>query len=327
MSRAAVQRVAQRLLARIVVQTEAHAVHHVGERHAAVGVGERERAARAGVPERPRARAEAELAERPGEAERERGVDLQDLVVPAWSGRGGKRVSSSSVDGVSPSSGGSRHERRVRAGDVPGRADRAARRELHAPVLRAIEVGGLRRRGLAKVRNVSERGLPSRAPSRGEVPGLRQRLPRGDALDPRQALAREVLRRAEVDLETERGGDLLREEAAERPVLRIDPPHQLALVPAEADAVVAVARPRLPERRLAGDGVGQAVEVGEQIGVERLVDHGQARLVAEQLAHRDLVLARLGELRPVGRHALVVVEPAARMGERQRHRRQPFEVE
>ena len=203
------------------------------------------------------------------------------------------------------------------------RADRAARRELHAPVLRAIEVG---RPAQARVGEgaVGERARirhGERHPS-WEVPGLRQRLPRGDALDSREALAREVLRRAEVHLEPERRGDLVREDAPERPALRVDSPHQLALVPAEADAVVPVARPRPPVRRLAGDGVGQAVEVGEQIGVERLVDHGQARLVGEQLAHRDVVLAGLGELGPVGGHALVVVEPAARMGERQRHRRQ-----
>ena len=65
-------------------------VHHVGERDAAVGVRERERAAGARMAEGARARAEAELAERPGEAERERGVHLQHLVVPAARGRRGE---------------------------------------------------------------------------------------------------------------------------------------------------------------------------------------------------------------------------------------------
>ena len=46
------------------------------------------------------------------------------------------------------------------------------------------------------------------------------------------------------------------------------------------------------------------------------------RLVREKLADGDRLFALLGELRPVGAHAFFVVEPAPRMGDRQRHRGQ-----
>jgi hypothetical protein len=85
-----------------------------------------------------------------------------------------------------------------------------------------------------------------------------------------------------------------------------------------------MARPRFPQRPLAGDRGSQPVEVREQVRVERFVDHGQAGFVREQLAHGDLPLAFLSELGPVARHALVVVEPAARVGERERHRCEPL---
>ena len=55
-----------------------------------------------------------------------------------------------------------------------------------------------------------------------------------------------LVRDAEMDLEPERRRDLLGEDPAERAPLRIDAPDQLALVPAEADAVVAVTGARLP---------------------------------------------------------------------------------
>ena len=135
---------------------------------------------------------------------------------------------------------------------------------------------------------------------------------------------REVVGRAEVDLEAERRGDLLAEEAPERAAVRVHAAHQLALVPAEAHAVVAVALPRRPRGALLRDRGRQPVEVPQDARVEALVHHRQAGLVPEQLADGDLALARLRELGPVRRYALVVVEPAARVGQRERHRREPL---
>ena len=127
-----------------------------------------------------------------------------------------------------------------------------------------------------------------------------------------------------MDLEAERRRDVLGEDPAKGAPGRVESPDQLALVPAEADPVVAMTGTRLPQRALSSDHRGEAVEVLQQSHVERLVDDGQARLVTEQLAHGHAVLARLREFRPVGGDALVVVEAAARVRQRQRHRRQPL---
>ena len=149
---------------------------------------------------------------------------------------------------------------------------------------------------------------------------MQEHLRRRGAVDARHALRRDVVGQPDEEVEPERIGDLLGEEAPQRAVLRVDPPEQLALVPAERDPVVAMARARLPGRLLRRDGRADAVEV-EQVGeLEALVDRAQARLVRQQLPHRDALLAGGAELRPVARHGLVVVEqPAAvRDGERDR---------
>src|SRR5436190_10852542 len=127
---AAVERVPQRLLARVVVQVEAEPVHHVGERHVAIRVVEGKRATRPGMPEGPRARAEAERPMRARVAEREGGLDLQHLVVPAVLGRPG--IAGQLVEGRPRESqlAPLRRELRVRARDVARVADPPAGREL-----------------------------------------------------------------------------------------------------------------------------------------------------------------------------------------------------
>ena len=58
--------------------------------------------------------------------------------------------------------------------------------------------------------------------------------------------------------------------------------------------------------------------------IDRFVDGEQSGLVCQELAHGDALLALLRELRPVRAHAFLVVEPSARVGDGERHRRQPF---
>ena len=65
--------------------------------------------------------------------------------------------------------------------------------------------------------------------------------------------------------------------------------------------MVAVPGARLPDGLLPGDGFGQGVEVLELVGVERLVDHGHAGLVREQLANGHLLLAVWRRTRATGR--------------------------
>src|SRR3954447_1233368 len=58
--------------------------------------------------------------------------------------------------------------------------------------------------------------------------------------------------------------------------------------------------------------------------IDRFVDREQASLMCQELAYGDLLLSLLRELRPVRADALFVVEPSARVGDRERHCGKPF---
>jgi hypothetical protein len=75
---------------------------------------------------------------------------------------------------------------------------------------------------------------------------------------------------------------------------------------------------------VAGEHDGEPIEIGDDAAVDRLVEGIQACLMCQQLPHSDPRLAVLRELGPIGRDPLLVVEPPARMRDRQRHRRQTF---
>src|SRR3954471_4408158 len=212
--------------------------------------------------ERSTIRPEQERMERPGEAQRERGRHLEHLVVPAAPRR--ERIARQLrhrllADAEIVAAAG---ERVVRAGDRAGRADAAAGGELDRPVLARVE-----RRDAAHpgVRERLERGRPrveeGEAHAGRQVARLRQGAPGVNALYPRETRARRPRRQPEVEVEAERLPHLLGEEGPEGTSRGIDPPDQLALVPAEAHAVVAVALARPPDRALARDGVGELVEV------------------------------------------------------------------
>src|SRR6185503_17731265 len=106
---------------------------------------------------------------------------------------------------------------------------------------------------------------------------------------------------------------LVLKKLAKAAMCRVDPPQQLAFVEPERDGVVALSSARLPGRPLAGEDDREAIEVGNNAAVHGLVERVQPRLVCEQLADGDALLALLREFRPVRAHALVVVEPPARM--------------
>ena len=103
-------------------------------------------------------------------------------------------------------------------------------------------------------------------------------------------------------------------------MLWIDASHDLALIEAERDGVIRHARSRLPCRLLTREQARHVVEVAQLLERQLLVEQDQPRLVAEELAHSDRGFAVLRELGPVARDRCVVVEPAARVGHRQRHR-------
>ncbi len=107
-------------------------------------------------------------------------------------------------------------------------------------------------------------------------------------------------------------------------MLRVHSAQQLPLVEAQRDGVVGLAAPRFPLRLLAGEDDRQAVQVRDNGLVHRLAEGEEARLVGQELPDGDHLLALLGELRPVRAHALVVIEPAARVSQCERHRRKPL---
>jgi hypothetical protein len=104
----------------------------------------------------------------------------------------------------------------------------------------------------------------------------------------------------------------------------IDPPQQLPFVESETHGVIRLPGARLPRRLLAREDDGEPIEIGDDAAIDRLVDRKQSGLVREELADGDAFLAVLAEFRPVGADALLVIEPAARMRNRKRHRRKAF---
>ena len=137
-------------------------------------------------------------------------------------------------------------------------------------------------------------------------------------MDRRDTRFFEIGGQADVEVEPEWRRQLVAEEASQASMRGVDTSQQLALEPTQADCVIAVAGAGLPGRLLPGEDLGQTVEVREDLGVESLVDPGQPRLVCAQLAHRHVLLASLGELRPVPCDRGVPIEQLPRMGERQR---------
>ena len=106
-----------------------------------------------------------------------------------------------------------------------------------------------------------------------------------------------LLRRGQPDpeLETERLGDLVVPERAE--ALAGDAPHDFADEVAVGDRVVAVRGARLPVGLLHLDRVDDRIPGEHLFGGERRVDGGETRLVAQEPAHRDVLLARLPRTR------------------------------
>ena len=60
----------------------------------------------------------------------------------------------------------------------------------------------------------------------------------------------QLCRQPDVELDIERFRDFFGHEHGKTATRGIDPPQELVLVPAQAEAVIAVPRPRLPGRRL-----------------------------------------------------------------------------
>jgi len=86
--------------------------------------------------------------------------------------------------------------------------------------------------------------------------------------------------------------------------------------------VIALLGAGFPRRPVTGHDRRQLVRVRDNAPVDWFVKGKQTGLVRKELPYGDVLLAVLGEFRPVAADALLVVEPAAGVGDGQRHRRQ-----
>jgi len=126
----------------------------------------------------------------------------------------------------------------------------------------------------------------------------------------RQPRIRDVFGQPDIHVQPERRGDLVLEELSQAAMARIDAAQQFALVEAESDGVVGLARARLPRGFLTGQHDGEPIEVGHEAAIDGHVENVQARLMCQELPDGESLFALLRELRPVPADPLLVVEPS-----------------
>jgi hypothetical protein len=85
-------------------------------------------------------------------------------------------------------------------------------------------------------------------------------------------------------------------------------------------SVIRLTGPGLPYRFLTRQYDCEAIKVGDNASIHRLIEGEQPRLMRQKLAHRYFFFALLSELRPVLADQLLVVEPASRVRYGERHR-------
>ena len=79
------------------------------------------------------------------------------------------------------------------------------------------------------------------------------------------------------------GGDLVLEELSQAAPAWVDATQQLPFIEPQADGVIGLPRPRLQGRRLAGRHRCESIEVGDDAGIDRLIEGKEPRLVRQQL--------------------------------------------
>ena len=88
--------------------------------------------------------------------------------------------------------------------------------------------------------------------------------------------------------------------------------------------MIRLPRPRFPRGFLTRQHGPQAIQIGDHAAIDVFVKGKQPRLVTEELADGDRLLALLREFRPVPADRRFVIKPAAGMGEGHRHRGEPL---
>src|SRR5260370_22354449 len=70
-----------------------------------------------------------------------------------------------------------------------------------------------------------------------------------------------------IELQPERRGEFILEKLAQRAMSGIGAPDEFALIPTQAEGMVAMARSRFPQRPLAGQDRGQGILIRQDLGV------------------------------------------------------------
>ena len=128
----------------------------------------------------------------------------------------------------------------------------------------------------------------------------------------RDPVVRHRIRQSDMQVQPQRPGNLVGEEATQRTTGRVGSTDQLGFVPAQRDPVVPVPGPRWPRGLLGREHRRKPRRVGDIPHGWRWFQHTQSGLVAQQLPDGHIGLARLRELRPVVDDLVVVAEQSAR---------------
>src|SRR2546425_10463 len=133
----------------------------------------------------------------------------------------------------------------------------------------------------------------------------------------RDALGGHRWRNTNIELQPERRGEFILKKLAQRTMPGIGVPDEFALIPTQAEAMVAMARSRLPQRPLAGQDRGPGILICQGVGGQWRFQYWEGSLVRKQLANGDALFAVLGKLRPVVCYGSFVIEVAARVRQSQ----------
>ena len=94
----------------------------------------------------------------------------------------------------------------------------------------------------------------------------------------RKPRVRDPLGQSDIDVLTERSGDLILKKLSEAAMPRIHSPQQLAFVEPEGEGVIGLARSRFPRGLLTSEHDGEAIEVRDD-GPIRLLEGEEPRLM------------------------------------------------
>ena len=273
------------------------------------------------MPERPVADAERRARRGPDEPERIGRFHPQHQIHRAPPRRAHRRAQLIDCRLVQTEPVASNRQLPIQTGNVANCPDAATGRYLEHPVVATGEVRGAPQPRVEH-RSRRQRARPRERREHPPRSGLAaQQLREAERVEASHSSLRHVVGQADVELEPERLCDLVLEVRAEAPPGGVDAPDQLPLVPADREHVVAVPVARCPGGRLGGERGGETAAVADRRRIETGGDRRQARLMRKQLPNRDVLLAVLGELRPVAGDRCLVVDQAARPCQRHDRRR------